>query len=328
MNQAMSDPGPAVARLRQARRVLVTAHERPDGDAVGSELALAELARHFGAEVRIFNRDPAPMSLQDLPGVGEIQVVESLPSGFESTFDLLVTLECSDLTRSGFTGLNALPILNIDHHPGNPGYGEVNFLDPTAPAVGEMVWRMFDDADVRPSADVATNAYVALSTDTGDFRYSSANPRAFRAAAEMVQAGAEPVQVAEWIHGRRSLASVRLLGEALATLRLAYDGRLATVQLDEQAFARAGASPTDSEDIINHPRAIEGVQIVAFFKQWEPGVVRVSMRSRGPVDVRSVATSFGGGGHVNAAACTLESPLEEAWERVTAALGEALGSAS
>ncbi len=326
MNQSMNDPRPAVARLRQARRVLVTAHERPDGDAVGSELALAELARRFGARTRIINHDPAPLSLQELPGADGVQVMGSLPTDLESTFDLVVTLECSDLTRSGFEGLDALPILNIDHHPGNPAYGEVNFLDPTAPAVGEMVWRMFDAADVRPSADAATNAYVALSTDTGDFRYSSANPRAFRAAAEMVEAGARPVQVAEWIHGRRSLASVRLLGEALATLRLAYDGRIATVQLDEQAFTRAGASPTDSDDIINHPRAIAGVQVVAFFKQWEPGVVRVSMRSRGRVDVRSVATSFGGGGHVNAAACTLEIPLEKARERVTAALGEALGS--
>jgi phosphoesterase RecJ-like protein len=159
---------------------------------------------------------------------------------------------------------------------------------------------------------------VALTTDTGDFRYSNATRRAFEAAAEMVDAGADPSRIADWVHGRRTAASIRLLGEALRTLTLEFGGRLAIIELDQSAFARSKAQPTDSEDIINHPRSIAGVQAVAFFKQWEPGVVHISFRSKGQIDVRTVAARFGGGGHANAAGCRVDGSLADTRERVTA----------
>jgi phosphoesterase RecJ-like protein len=320
-----NDPSLAVDRLRSAKRVLLTSHRNPDGDAIGSELALAELARSFGVEAVIVNRDPAPVTLSELPGVDRVVVSRELPTDFPDGFDLVVTVECPELDRCGFDGIDRLPILNIDHHLANPAYGEVNYLDEEAPAVGEMVWTMFKTAGVRPTADTAVNTFVALSTDTGDFRYSNAKPRAFSAAAEMVEAGADPPTISEWVHDGRTEASVRLLGEALKTLRILCDGRLASLAVDQAAFERAGADSTDTEEIVNIPRAISGVEAVVFCKQWEPDTVKVSLRSRRGVDVRKVAASFGGGGHTNAAGCAIEGDLDAARSALEAELSDLLG---
>lgn len=325
MTPTGNDPQLAVDRLRAAKRVLLTCHRNPDGDAIGSELALAELAASFGSETLIVNRDPAPVTLRELPGVENVVTAASLPEDFPDGYDLVITVECPELERAGFDGLDRVPILNIDHHLANPAYGEINYLDEEAPAVGEMVWKMFRVAGVTPTVDTATNTYVALATDTGDFRYSNARPRAFTAAAEMVEAGADPPTISEWVHDGRTVGSVRLLGEALKTLRFESDGRIASLAVDVAAFERAGADSTDTEEIINIPRAISGVDAVVFCKQWEPDIVKVSLRSRGDVDVRSVAAAFGGGGHTNAAGCSIHSDLETARRALEASLVELLG---
>jgi phosphoesterase RecJ-like protein len=258
--------------------------------------------------------------------VESIRVADRLPDDFPSGFDLLVMVECPDIDRAGFDGLDAIPILNIDHHLANPGYGEVNVIDEDAPAVGEMVWRMFAAAGVEPSRAAAVNTYVALVTDTGDFRYSNAKARAFRAAADMVERGADPPTISEWVHDGRTVASVKLLGEALTTLRFGCNGRFASLAVDQAAFDSAGADSTDTDEIVNIPRAIAGVEAVVFCKQWEPGIVKVSLRSRGAVDVRQLAASFGGGGHTNAAGCSIQGDLETVRRRLEASLAELLGS--
>lgn len=324
MTNTSSSPHHAANRLKQAYRVLITCHRNPDGDAIGSELAIAELAEKIGVDTVIVNRDAIPSNLCNLPGAENIAVADALPEDFPEKYDLVITVECPQLERTGFEGLSTLPILNIDHHPDNPAYGVVNYLDPESPAVGEMVWRVYGELGVLPSPDAATNLFAALATDTGDFRYASATGRAFRAAAEMVEAGAKPPQVANWIHNNRSLASVKLLGESLRTLRITCDGKLALITADEEAFERAGAGSEDTEETVNVPRSITGVEAVAYFKQWEPGVVRISLRSRGSVDVRAVAASFGGGGHINAAGCTIEGELGEIEKMVAAAMAEAV----
>jgi phosphoesterase RecJ-like protein len=325
VTEKSTHPAEAVRRLKEAYRVLITCHRNPDGDALGSELGLAEMAAQFGVQAVIVNRDRTPANLGNLPGADRIQVCDELPEDFPTAYDLVITVECPGLDRTGYEGLTRVPILNIDHHPANPAYGVVNFLDEASPAVGEMVWLMYVEAGLAPSADAATNLFVALSTDTGDFRYSNATGRAFRAAAEMVDAGARPTRVANWVHNHRSLASVRLLGEALQTLRIMCGGKLAVITADQGAFQRAGAGPEDTEEIVNIPRSIAGVEAVAYFKQWEDGTVRVSLRSRGEVNVRAVAESFGGGGHVNAAGCAVQGELSQIENDVTAAVAAALG---
>ncbi|MFC2144353.1 bifunctional oligoribonuclease/PAP phosphatase NrnA [Acidobacteriota bacterium] len=325
MTAISTDPRDAAIKLKEAYRVLLTCHRNPDGDAIGSELAIAELAEKIGVKSVIVNRDQTPANLMMLPGADRIVVAENLPEDFPEKYDLVITVECPQIERSGFEGLTRLPILNIDHHPDNPAYGVVNYLDDQSPAVGEMVWRLFGEIGVLPSPEAATNMFTALSTDTGDFRYSNATGRAFRAASEMVDAGAQPPTVANWVHNNRSLASVRLLGESLRTLRIACDGKLALISADQGAFERAGAGPEDTEETVNIPRSIAGVQAVVYFKQWEPEVVRISLRARGAVDVRKIAASFGGGGHPNAAGCTVSGALAEVEEKVAAAVAEALG---
>ncbi len=316
MSRTTDDPRVALERLRRSRRLLLTGHRSPDGDCLGGALGLAELARALGIESVIVNRDPAPSGLAELPGAEQVLVRDTLPEDFPAAYDLICTVECPGLDRTGFDDLHRLPILNLDHHPGNERYGELNYLDEDAPAAGEMVWRMFTAAPVTPSPAAATALYVALTTDTGDFRYSNTSPRALRAGAEMIEWGAQPAQVAELVHHRRSPSSLRLLGEALRRLELVADGRVAVITVDSEAFRRSGATPADTDDLVNHPRAIAGVRVAVLFKQWQPGIVRVSLRSRGAVDVRAVAASCGGGGHLNAAGCTVPGELESVRRRV------------
>jgi phosphoesterase RecJ-like protein len=328
MSRVTTEAGEALGRLRRARKILLTGHRNPDGDCLGAALGLAELAAKLDVEAVIQNRDPAPSGLDELPGAGTVRVGADLPEDFPAAFDLVVTVECPGLDRTGFDGLHAVPILNLDHHKANERYGELNYLDEDSPAAGEMVWRMFTEAPVTPSADAATSLFAALSTDTGDFRYSNATGRAFRAAAEMVEWGARPEVVSELVHGRRREAAVRLLGEALRSLEILADGRLALVQVDPEAFRRAGAAAEDTESIVNVPRSIAGVEAVAFLKSVEPGSVRVSLRSTGDVDVRSVAAGFGGGGHTNAAGCSVDGDVTAARDRLVPELLKLLGAAS
>ncbi len=299
-------------RLRRCSRILITGHRNPDGDCLGSAIGFAELAGKLGIETSIVFRDSLPFGLRELPGAEAVIVAETLPEDFPSNYDLVATMECPGLDRTGFDNLHRVPILNIDHHKANDRFGEVNFLDEESPAAGEMIWRLFEEAPVQPSPQAATALFAALSTDTGDFRYSNATGRAFRTAAEMVEWGADPTLVSELVHERRSLGSVRLLAEALSTLEMHSDNQLALIEVGPAAFARAEAEGPDTDQIVNLPRSIAGVEIVAFLKQTDAGAVRISLRSRGTTDVRSVAASFGGGGHTNAAGCSIDGDLETA----------------
>lgn len=314
MSQITTDPRKVLDRLQRARRVLVVGHRNPDGDSLGSSIGFGELAEKLGVSVVMHNHDRPSAGLRELPGAHRVTFGDTLPDDFPEAYDLVVTMECPGLDRTGFDDLHRVPILNIDHHKANEAFGAVNFVDEDSPAAGEMIWRLFEAAPVSPSAEAATVLFAALSTDTGDFRYSNATGRAFRAAAQMVEWGADPTLVADLVHGRRSLGSVRLLGEALATLELFGDGRLAVISVDRESFARAEAAPSDTDEIVNIPRSISGVDIVAFLKQTQPGVVRVSMRSKGDLDVRSVAAVFGGGGHTNAAGCSIDGELADVRE--------------
>lgn len=312
MAEITRDAGRAVMRLRQARRILITSHSSPDGDSLGSALAVRELARTLGVEAHIVQRDPHPASLSFLPGLDAVELASDLSGADAVTFELAVVLECPGISRPGLAGLDRLAILNIDHHLENERYGELNYLDEEAPAVGEMVLRMTEAAGVTLTSTMATCLYTALVTDTGDFRYSNATPRAFEAARCMVAAGAMPHLIADALWNQTPSRIVRLTAEVLATLELHAGGRLAVMTCDAGMLARAGARPEDTENLINTPRTIAGVEVAVLFKAFAPGVTRASLRSRGEVDVRGVAARFGGGGHRNAAGCTVASSLREA----------------
>ncbi len=324
MTEVTSDTRPALDRLRRARRVLIVSHRSPDGDAVGSSLAAAEIAEALGVAAEIVHGDPAPVNLRFLPGIERIALADALPDGFETRFDLALVLECPGLDRTGFDGLDRLPIVNLDHHLANDAYGEVNVVDPEAPAVGEMLLTMATAAGLTVTPAMATNLYAALVTDTGDFRYSNATPRAFAAAGQLVAAGAEPARIADALWDHQPARVVRLTAAVLATLELAFDGALALLHCDTDMLGAAGAGPEDTENLINHVRSIEGVEVAVLLKAFVPGRVRVSLRSRRDVDVQRVAARFGGGGHRNAAGCTLDGDLAGARSALLEALGPLL----
>lgn len=320
-------PDALLDAVRKGNRFVLTSHVHPDGDAIGSELGLARVLRDMGKDVTIWNRDVTPRLYQPLPGSDAIHVGETPPAGFPDAFDAAIVLECPGPERTGHAEQIArLPVLNIDHHLGNATYGEVDWIDTAAPAVGEMVFRMTRALDLEIDATTATLLYLTLVTDTGGFRFSNTTAETFDAAAALVRRGAAPEQVSHWLFESQPVPVVRLLAELLGSLELHHGGKIATVWLTREMMQRSGAGDGDSEGLIDYPRAIAGVETVALFRQTGDLQFKVSLRSRGTVDVEAIARRFGGGGHKNAAGCSVDGSPETIHRDIVARLASALGS--
>lgn len=318
-------PESLIDRIRRHRRFLVTSHMNPDGDAIGTELGLARLLHRAGKSATVWNFHPTPPPFRALPGAADIHVGSAPPAAFPEGFDCVVVLECPTLDRSGLhEALASFPLLNIDHHLGNPSYGVENWIDTTAAAVGVMVADLARAMGMPIDPETADCLLLALVSDTGGFRFSNATREAFEAAAKLVAEGARPERISQWLHESQSEGSVRLLGELLQTLELHAAGRIATVHLTAEMFRRAGAGAGDSEGLVDAPRSIAGVEAVAMLREIGPEEWKVSLRSRGAVDVQAIAQRRGGGGHRNAAGCRvagrLESRTAELVAEITAAL--------
>lgn len=318
-------PDDVLRTIRQGDRFLLTSHVNPDGDAIASALGLARVIRNLGKGAVIWNRDATPGIYRPLPGADRIHVASEPPTGFPERFDAAVVLECPSPDRTGLEEhLASLQVVNIDHHLGNQHYGAVNWVDPAAPAVGEMVYRLALALHATVDAETATALYLTLVSDTGGFRFSNATAAAFDAAASLVREGASPPRVSQWLYESRPEGMIRLLGELLRTLELEAGGRLALARLTQEMFERAGAEPGDAEGLIDYPRSIAGVEAVALIRELPDGGHKVSLRSRGEVDVEKVARQHGGGGHKNAAGCVLESGYDEARRIISESLTAAL----
>ncbi|MEO7795912.1 MAG: bifunctional oligoribonuclease/PAP phosphatase NrnA [Thermoanaerobaculia bacterium] len=304
-------PETLTAYIARQKRFLIVSHANPDGDAIGSGLGLARLLRRSGRQAQIWNLHPTPATYRALPDSAGIHSGETPPHGFPTDFDCVVVLECPTLDRTGLDEtLSALPLVNIDHHLGNSGYGVENWVDTGAAAVAIMVAALARDLGIAIDPESADCLLLGLVSDTGGFRFSNATPEAFEAAAALIREGARPEQVSQWLNESQPEGAVRLLGEMLATLELHAGGRIATVHLTCAMFARAGAAAGDSEGLVDCPRSIAGVEAVVLLRETGPGHWKVSMRSRGAVDVQSVAQRRGGGGHRNAAGCKVEGDLD------------------
>jgi len=329
MSGTMKAPDDLLRRIRQGNRFLLTSHMNPDGDSIGSALGLARILAQLGKSALVWNRDAAPSIYSPLPGSGRIHVGLEPPAGFPERFDAAIVLECPSLDRTGLEELlPEVALVNVDHHLGNQHYGAVNWVDTAAPAVGEMVYRIAQGLHVRVDPETANCLYLTLVTDTGGFRFSNATPLAFEAAAALVREGAQPSAVAQWLYESQPAGTVRLLGEMLATLALHEGGRIATVHLEPAMFERAGAVAGDAEGLIDVPRSIAGVDAVALFKRKDDGQIKVSLRSRGDVDVEAIAREHGGGGHKNAAGCAALGDAKTAEGQFVGELAAALASAS
>lgn len=322
---ASKPPEELLRTIRQGNRFLLTSHVNPDGDAIGSEIGLARLLRALGKGAVIWNRDDTPTVYRALPGSGRIHVGEEPPAGYPEHFDAVVALECPSLDRCGLEDeLTDLPVANVDHHLGNQHYGVVNWVDPAAPAVGEMVYRLAGALKATVDADTANALFLTLVTDTGGFRFSNATAGAFEAAAALVREGAQPEMVSKWLYESRPEAALRLLSEMLDSLELHAGGRVASAQLTRGMYERAGASHSDAEGLVDYPRSIAGVVGVALVRELEDGGCKVSLRSRGEMDVEQIARRHEGGGHRNAAGFNADGDVDDVTALAVRELAEAL----
>lgn len=305
----MNSPSPfqqIVDAVRQRQRFVVSSHSRPDGDSIGSQLAFAYAARYLGKEVVIVNKDAASPPLMAFPGVADIQIAPAVTGDF----DAAVIMECGDLARPGVDGLGNYFVINIDHHPGNTNYGALNWFDESAAACGEMVFDLINALGVPLTKDIATHIYLAILTDTGSFHYSSISPRTFDICRQLLEAGVDPVAVARSVYDSNNMGRLKLFGAVLSAMQIDPSGRIAIVYLDHEMARAAGGTYEDTEGLINLPLTVKEIQSVVFFKQTEGDDYRVSMRSKGDIDIGAVAKEFGGGGHKNAAGCSVTGPVD------------------
>jgi phosphoesterase RecJ-like protein len=324
----MTSPDPNTAagqvaeRIRAGRRFLITGHRNPDGDALGSGLALQRLIRQLGKDATMQVRDGFNRALLNIPGAPEVTVTDALPADYPDGYDGVFAMECPEVQRTGYDVLPG-PVVNIDHHLGNEMYGEINYLDLDAPSVGEMVLQINRNHLKLPlDKDTATAIYVSLATDTGFFRYHNTSLRAFEAAEELVRAGVVPGDVSLWINESASRGSIQLLGLVLNTLSVTEDGKIATLELPKRFFVESGATPEDTEGLVNYGRTIEGVLVAALLKELDAKATRVSMRAKPGIDTQQVAAMFGGGGHKAASGCTIPLPMAEAKSKLISILHE------
>jgi phosphoesterase RecJ-like protein len=293
--------------IRKRQRFVLSSHVRPDGDAIGSQLAMAFALWQLGKEVRLVNCDQAPAPMMVFPGVSRIEVAGRI----DDPGDAVIVMECGDLTRTGVDGFERGFVINIDHHLGNSNYGALNWFDGTAAACGEMVFELIAELGVPLTPDIATHVYVAILTDTGSFHYSSISPRTFDICRQCVEAGIDPPAIAGAIFDSNSLGRLKLFGAVLSKMELDATGRVATVYVDQKLAQECGGTYEDTEGIVNLPLTVKEIEAVAFFKEAGPDDWRVSMRSKGEIDVNAVAKEFGGGGHKNASGCSARGSFRE-----------------
>jgi phosphoesterase RecJ-like protein len=308
----------ASRRIELARRVLIAAHIQPDADALGSLLGLALALEGRGARVIRYGADPVPPYLQFLPGANRI--VSQLPPRLP---ELVIVLDCDGMDRVGPQWerlLAAREVIRLDHHVTGEDRGEFIVADPAASSASEVVGRLLRAMKIPPTPEIATCLYAGMLMDSGRFGYSNTTAATLRMAASLVDAGADPWRTARRLYEAKTEAQVRLLGWALSHLGREDEGRIVWSAVPQGVFSRIGAQKADTEGIIDHLRAIQDIEVAMLLTETAEGQVRVSLRSRGTVDVAAVAAALGGGGHAQAAGCTVPGPLPAARRRLVAAV--------
>ena len=308
--------------LRDHQRFAVLSHVRPDGDALGSQLALALSLQALGKTVRVWNEDGILEKYSFLP---HAKLLTKPPAAKEDV-DLVVALDTAVQTRLG-TALDAVGsakmMVNIDHHPSNPAYGDLVYVDPASPATGQILFELIADQKLPLTKEVAENLYVAISTDTGSFQYPNTTARTFEIAAELIRIGVDVGRVSQLLYENYPRRRIELLRELLGTMRFEGKGRVASFSLSLEMAKRLGVLPEDNEGLIDHLRAIRGVIVAVFFEELPDGKVRVSMRSKSEkADVCAICMRFGGGGHTLAAGARVRGTLAEVEKKVLEAICE------
>ncbi len=309
------------AELCMPGETLLTTHILPDGDSIGSMLGLGLALRAAGRDVTMHSADGVPMRYRFLPGA-ELVVSGNVP---DADFARVVTLDCSDPMRLRpiWPAIRNRLLINIDHHTTNQCFAALNYVDPTAAATGEIVFDLLSVMNLSLTSDVASAIYVAVSTDTGSFKYENTTPRTHLIAARLMEAGARPQNFSLQVFDLRSRAATFILRTALSSLRFSEDGRIAWMILTEEDMRQAEAKDEDLEGIVNFAKNIDDVEVGLIFRAKTDGTVKVAFRSRS-IDVSQVAEMCGGGGHPRAAGCSLDADLDTAVNTVLIAVREVL----
>ncbi|MCH5586255.1 bifunctional oligoribonuclease/PAP phosphatase NrnA [Shimazuella sp. AN120528] len=308
----MLDWTSATQTLKNTSQILVVSHVNPDGDAIGSTLAMGLIAKSLGISVTLVNESPVPEKLEFLPGTELIQ----LPSQVKKRFSVIVTVDAADISRIGECQqlfADDPIIINIDHHATNDGFGTINVVKAEAAATVEILYDWAEYLDIPISKQLATVLYAGLLTDTGGFRYSNTSPNVLRIAATLLESGAASYELADRLLESISVRYLEQLKEALGTMQIVFDGKVAYLTSEEE----------DNDGLVNLARNIEGVDVGILFRPMDEHHIKVSMRSRNIIDVSQVALSLGGGGHARAAGCTVKGTMNEVIHNVLEKMKEA-----
>ena len=306
--------------LREHHRFAILSHVRPDGDALGSQLALALSLQLLGKDVTVWNEDGLLAKYDFLPGGARL----TQPPPEPRDFDVAIALDTATQNRLGTAGesvRHAKTWINIDHHPSNPGYGDLVYIDPTSPATGQILFELIQDQQLPMNPDIAENLFVAISTDTGSFQYQNTTARTFEIGAELVRGGVDVGRVSQLLYENYPRRRTELLRELLGTMRFEANGQIASFSLSLKVAAKLGVRPEDNEGLIDHLRAIHGVLVAVFFEELAEGKVRVSLRSKNKeVDVSAICQKFGGGGHTLAAGARVRGTPVEVEQQILEAI--------
>lgn len=295
--------------IGRSRTFFIAGHIKPDGDTIGTALALSSLLKRLGKKPEVYSREPIPSYFSFLNGIKQIKVTEKTCR----EFDCAIILECANTERMGdiISLEQATFVINIDHHAHFNNFGHINYVDPSASSSAQQVFNLFNFLGKGITKDEAEALYVGLVTDTGKFQQTNTSEEAFRMAAELVKAGVRPPLIYEKIYASMTYSSLKLLGMALNTLDLSPGGQIASIEIKESMYQKTHSNVTETENIINHTMMIPGVSVGVLLRETEtPGIIKISLRSRSGYDVNKVAQHFGGGGHRNAAGCSVKGTLK------------------
>ena len=297
-----------IAVINKGKSFLITSHVKLDGDALGSELALYLMLIKSGKKALVYNEDKTPGHYSFLPAAEKI--VHELP--FVNQFDVVFVLDCSEIERVG----NKAPeiakiknIINIDHHISNSGFSPLRLWNGRASSTGELIFRLFEQMDSEMTSDICTNLYAAILTDTGGFRYASTSQDTLWAAGKLVEGGANPQWISENIYESDAPAKIFLLKKTLETMSLDLENHVGSLVVTKKALSEAGATYEHTEGFVDILRSVKGISISVLYTQLDDNLYKLSLRSKGKVDVEKIAKMFGGGGHANASACRIEGDI-------------------
>lgn len=298
----------------------ITTHVRPDGDGIGSSLGLCWLLKSLGKSAEVIVRDTIPVSYQQLPGADEIRKVSEIDKEYDAVF----VIECSDVSRPGIKNLEKVFTVNIDHHTTSEHFGAINWIDATASAVGEMIYNLCKAIGGRITKEIAECIYLALVTDTGSFHFPNTTERTLKVASELVKVGVKPAQISEAVYNSYPWSRVELMSRVLATVKRDETGRVAWMRQTLDMAESTDSVEGDNSGFVNIPLTAKEIEAVVYMRETKPNAYRVSLRSKGDINVARIAERFGGGGHKNAAGCRVEGDWD-AWEsKIVAAIIEAV----